>query len=73
MKQLFDNYNYDRTVRPRRNSSETVTVDVRFNLQQINDMVSELFDVSVLIPLMTVAIIIIIIIIIITVNFKHSE
>jgi len=39
MHQLFDISGYDASVRPRRNSSETVVVDVRFNLQQINDLV----------------------------------
>lgn len=37
MQQLFSNY--DRRVRPRRNSSQTVNVQIRFNLQQINDLV----------------------------------
>jgi len=37
MKRLFRYY--DSTVRPRRNSSQTVSVEVLFSLQQINDLV----------------------------------
>lgn len=40
MDQLF--HHYDQSVRPRRNSSQTVNVQVRFNLQQINDLVRDL-------------------------------
>ena len=39
MNQLFRGY--DRSVRPRYNSSETVEVLVRFSLQQLNDLVSD--------------------------------
>lgn len=37
MRKLFKHY--ERSVRPRWNSSETVLVNVRFSLQQINDLV----------------------------------